>query len=74
MKRKVIIQLVGDSWRVLYCERRKGQRYAAACFYAADHSQESVENWVRANPKLELLPKSEDYGRGYPKNGLSQVR
>jgi|PlaIllAssembly_1097288.scaffolds.fasta_scaffold100796_3 hypothetical protein len=40
---------------VLYKDRRKHQRYAAATFYAPDHSREFVENWVRQHPKLVLV-------------------
>lgn len=58
MKRTVYIELVGDSWMVLYKQRRKHQRYAAATFYAPDHSREFVAQWVRNNPKLVLA--SED--------------
>lgn len=52
--RRVRIELVLDTWMVLYCDRRKHQKKAAASFYAPDHSREFVENWVTANPKLEL--------------------
>jgi hypothetical protein len=55
MKRDVYIELVRDTWMVLYVKRKKGQRYKAAAFYAPDHSREFVENWVRANPKLVLV-------------------
>ena len=60
MKRDVYIELFGDSWLVLYAQRRKHQRYAAATFYAPDHSREFVENWVRQNPKLVLTEKHEE--------------
>ena len=39
---------------VLYCDRAKNQKKAAAQFYAPDHSREFVENWVIANPRLIL--------------------
>lgn len=54
-KRKVTVELVSGSWVVAYVERKPRQRYWAATFYAADHSKEKVEQWVRKNPKLELV-------------------
>lgn len=47
--RRVRIELVRDTWFVLYCDRRKHQKKAAATFYAPDHSREFVENWVNNN-------------------------
>lgn len=55
-KRKVRIERKGGAWAVVYVERRKGQRYWAANFYAADHSMTDVIEWVKQNPKLELVP------------------
>jgi len=52
--RRVRIELVGDSWMVLYCDRQKFQKRAAATFYAPDHSREFVEKWVMDNPRLVL--------------------
>lgn len=54
-KRKVTVHRQGDSWVVAYVERKPRQRYWAACFYAQDHSEEKVRQWVRDNPKLELI-------------------
>ncbi len=54
-KRDVYVKLEGDSWRVLYARRSYRQRYAAAQFYAPDHSRQFVEEWVRKNPKLNLV-------------------
>lgn len=53
-KRKVYVEKVSDSWAVVYSERKyRGHRWAA-CFYAKDHTEEQVKEWVRKNPKLEL--------------------
>lgn len=54
--REVYIAKRGDSWMVLYAQRRKGQRYSAAQFYAKDWGQGSVEGWVRKQPNLDLIP------------------
>lgn len=43
-------------WSVDYAERKPGQRHRAACFDATLRSKAEVEAWVRANPKLELVP------------------
>ena len=53
-RRPVKIQQVRDSWMVFYQDRRFGQRYAAAGFYAPDHTLEQVQAWVRKQPKLIL--------------------
>jgi hypothetical protein len=58
--RPVRIALVRGCWAVLYCDRRKGQRHAAAGFYAYDHSLEHVQNWVRNNPRLTLITDCEN--------------
>jgi hypothetical protein len=52
--RRVRVELHGDSWCVVFVDRRKHQKYYAATFYAPDHSRESVEKWVMGNPKLVL--------------------
>lgn len=52
--RQVRIELRGNTYMVLYCDRKPGGRHAAAMFYAPDHSIEQVEKWVKNNPKLNL--------------------
>lgn len=54
MKRKVKIELVRNTWFVLYEERKKHQRFSAAQFDARDKSKSEVERWVRDQPNLEL--------------------
>ena len=54
-RRQVEIKRVGDTWAVAYVDRRKYQRLWAAGFYAPDHSQNDVVEWVNQNPKLELV-------------------
>lgn len=44
--REVKIEQVKDTWMVLFEDRRKGQRYTAAQFYAPDHSREEVVKWA----------------------------
>lgn len=53
-RRKVFIEKVGDSWFVRYSVRHPKQHHCAATFYAPDHTEEWVRNWVANNPKLEL--------------------
>jgi hypothetical protein len=57
VKRQVYIELHGDSWRVLYFERRFRGRYQAACFYAKDTTRERVVEWVKGNNRLQLVDK-----------------
>jgi hypothetical protein len=52
--RLVSIDLLRNTYFVRYVERAKGTRHTAAQFYARDHTLESVETWVRENPKLRL--------------------
>lgn len=54
--RKVKVVRVCDCWTVLYVERKKGQYRSAAQFACSMWSLGRVENWVRENPKLELVP------------------
>jgi hypothetical protein len=60
MKKRVRIELQGDSWRVLYLEREYRGRYQAACFYAKDTSRERVVEWVKNNHRLELVESPEE--------------
>lgn len=59
MKRKVYIELDGNSWKVRFFNRKKGQRHYAAQFFAPDHSRQFVENWVRGQPRLILSDEHE---------------
>lgn len=52
-KRTVRIIRQGDSWAVVYVERKPRQRYQAAQFHE-NYTLEQVEQWVRSNAKLEL--------------------
>lgn len=54
-KRQVFIELKHGSYFVFYAQRAKGGRYMAGQFYAPDHTLQSVEQWVRTQPKLELI-------------------
>ena len=55
MGRKVTIELRGDTWAIVYVDRKKGQRYWAGAFYAPDHTREQVVDWVKNDPRLELV-------------------
>lgn len=54
-KRRVKIERVNDSWLVRYVDRVWHGRYLAAQFYVPDNTRAKVEEWVRSNPKLELV-------------------
>ena len=47
--------LGGLSYSVDYVNRKKGGRYRAANFNAEMRTLEQVRQWVRDNPKLELV-------------------
>lgn len=53
--RKVTVQKVSDSWAVVYVERKYRGRRWAACFYAKEHTEEYVKEWVRKQKRLELV-------------------
>lgn len=53
-KRKVIIQSVGDTWAVVYVERRKFQRHWAAVFYKKVKTREQVAEWIGQQTSIEL--------------------
>ena len=58
MKRKVRVKTIPPPYNahvVEYVERRKYQRHWAAQFYSKDVGLEWVKDWVRKNPKLELV-------------------
>lgn len=54
--RPVKIERIGDSWLVFYTDRKKGQRYTAAQFYALVHTLSDVENYIKTQPNLRLEP------------------
>lgn len=54
-RRKVKIELRRDTWKVLYVDRKPRQRYSAAGFYKPSTTLEEVKDWVRNNPRLELV-------------------
>lgn len=54
-KRKVRIELSKDTYFVKYVERKYDGNYCAAQFYALDHDIEFVKNWIKSNPKIELI-------------------
>lgn len=60
IKRQVYIKLSKDTWFVRYVDRKRGQRYSAACFYAPDISLERVKAWVSKQSSLELVPEPDD--------------
>ena len=56
--RKVRIEEVnfgGKSWHVVYVDRVKGQHHQAAQFAAEMRTKDQVVEWVKTNPKLELV-------------------
>lgn len=54
-KRQVHIKFIKDSWVVLYLDRVKHGRYAAASFYGRDHDRSNVVAWVKSKTNLELV-------------------
>jgi len=70
MRKQVYIELVGDSWRVLYLERAYRGRYQAACFYAPDTNHERVVEWVKNNHRLELVESPNDQAERLPAKKL----
>lgn len=54
--RKVYIARQRNAFFVMFLERTKGQRLAAAQFYAQDHSEQDVRDWVNAKNTLKLVP------------------
>lgn len=53
-KRPVSITEEHNSFFVRYLDRVRGQRYLAACFYAADTTREEVVKWVKLQNHLHL--------------------
>lgn len=53
--RKVVIRSVLKTWIVEYVDRKKGQHYHAAQFDQSIKTEEQVREWIRRQPKLELL-------------------
>jgi hypothetical protein len=58
MRKRVRIELIKGSWRVIYVDRAKHGRHQAACFYAEDTDYGRVVEWVKNNHKLELVDTS----------------
>lgn len=56
MARKVYITKVRNTWFVVYLKRAYRGKYNAATFYALDAPYERVVEWVKNNPRLELVP------------------
>lgn len=52
--RQVTIEQQGDTFFVLYTERKRGQRYSAAQFSSRDYTREQVEAWVGGRLGLQL--------------------
>jgi hypothetical protein len=59
MRRRVFIDLIGDTYFVLYAERGFRCRRSAAQFHAADTTIDRVAAWVNSNNRLSLIPKPE---------------
>lgn len=53
--RPVKIERVRDSWLVFYVDRKKGQHYTAAQFYAQDNTLVDVQSWIKTQPQLNLI-------------------
>jgi hypothetical protein len=54
MRRLVFIKEFGNSWIVLYSDRRKHTRYAVAYFDKTVKSLEQVKAWIASRQNLVL--------------------
>ena len=70
-KRKVAIvkvpSIVFGGYAVLFIDRNKHQRYAAANF-CSDYDYDYVKSWVVSQPHLELVENEKDVYRDQNKN------
>lgn len=55
MRRKVKIEKRGDTWFVIYLDRKPRQRHTAAQFLAENHTYESIASWVNQRDDLQLV-------------------
>lgn len=54
-KREVKIELMSNTYFVMYAGRNKYQRYSAAQFDASDHDIDFVKNWIADQKNLILI-------------------
>lgn len=55
MMRDVFIKYEYRTFFVVYKNRKKHENFYAAQFNDLDSDQKKVENWVKSNPKLNLI-------------------